>query len=51
MSLTRFFVQIAMYIVIFGGVSGGLAAWTTRAGSSPLRNLVSAFRTRAGSPR
>jgi hypothetical protein len=51
MSLTRFLVLTAMYIVIFGGVTGGLAAWTTRAGFSPFRNLVAAFRTRAGSPR
>ncbi|MGZ6546221.1 MAG: hypothetical protein ACXVEI_13010 [Actinomycetota bacterium] len=51
MSVTRFLVLTAMYIVVFGGVSGGLAAWAMRAGSSPLRDLVSAFRTRAGSSR
>ena len=49
--MTSFLVLTAMYIVIFGAVSGGLAAWTMRAGSSPLRNLVLAFRTRGGSLR
>ena len=50
-SLPRFFLLTAMYIVTFGVVTGGLAAWTTRAGSSPLRHFTSAFRSRAGSPR
>jgi hypothetical protein len=49
-SLTRFLVLTTMYILIFGVVTGGLAAWTTRAGASPLRHLTAAFRSRGGSP-
>jgi hypothetical protein len=48
-SLSSFFVTVALYIVLFGVVAGGSAAWLTRSGSTPLREMVSAFRSRAGS--
>jgi hypothetical protein len=48
MSLSGFLVSIAMYVLIFGVVTGGLAAWMTRSGSSPLGEMITAFRTRAG---
>jgi hypothetical protein len=50
-SISMFLVLTGVYIVIFGGISGAFAAWITHAGSSPLRHLASAYRTRAGSPR
>jgi hypothetical protein len=48
-SLSSFIVTVALYIVIFGIVAGGSAAWMTRSGSTPLREMMSAFRSRAGS--
>ena len=48
MSLSVFLVSIALYVLIFGVVTGGLTAWMARSGSSPLGEMIAAFRTRAG---
>ncbi len=48
MSLAAFLVSIGLYVLIFGVVAGGLTAWMARSGSSPLGEMITAFRTRAG---
>ncbi len=50
MSLASFLALIVMYILAFGVVTGGFAAWAARGGASPFHHFTAAFRSHAGSP-
>ncbi len=50
MSLPTFIALTVMYILAFGVLAGGFAAWAARGGSSPFRHFTSAFRPHADSP-
>lgn len=48
MEALRFLAEFVLYAVVFGGICGALAAWTSRGGFSPMHQLVLAFRARVG---
>jgi hypothetical protein len=43
-----FLAEFVGLAVLFGAACGVLAAWASRGGSSPMRDVVTAFRSRLG---